>query len=140
MATRSYIGREYDDGSVRAVYCHWDGYPSNNGRILMEHWKDENKIESMLDEGDMSSLGNEVGLKHDFSSRGSDCTFYRRDRGESDCEARPHPNRDDFLKGSVSRGTDYAYLYSNGQWECWSLSIFDGPKYINMYSVTFESE
>lgn len=35
MATRSRIGIENQDGTVTSVYCHWDGYPENNGRICI---------------------------------------------------------------------------------------------------------
>ena len=27
MATRSRIAIELSDGTVKSVYCHWDGYP-----------------------------------------------------------------------------------------------------------------
>ena len=122
MATRSYIGREYGDGSVRAVYCHWDGYPDNNGRILVENWRDGDKVECMLDEGDMSTLGNEIGVKHDFNTRqAGSCTFYRRDREETGVEAKVYPDFEGFLGGASSFGCDFAYLWQDGDWRCWSV-------------------
>jgi hypothetical protein len=44
MATRSRIGIELEDGVIESIYCHWDGYPENNGKILLEHYQDPNKI------------------------------------------------------------------------------------------------
>ena len=44
MGTRSTIGLEYPDGTVRGIYCHWDGYPDNNGKILVEHYTTPEKI------------------------------------------------------------------------------------------------
>ena len=52
MATRCTIA--VDD---RAVYCHFDGYPENTGRILNEHYRDKEKANELIDKGDMSSLG-----------------------------------------------------------------------------------
>ena len=37
MATRSAIGYIRPDGSIRAVYCHWDGSPGHQLPILTEH-------------------------------------------------------------------------------------------------------
>jgi hypothetical protein len=36
MATRSVIGYMQEDDSFIGVYCHYDGYPSGVGRILMK--------------------------------------------------------------------------------------------------------
>lgn len=57
MATRCYIGLEYTDGSVRYIYCHWDGYPSGTGKILQEDWNTYTKVYNMLNKGNMSYLG-----------------------------------------------------------------------------------
>ena len=27
MATRSRIAKQNPDGTIKSVYCHWDGYP-----------------------------------------------------------------------------------------------------------------
>ena len=55
MSTRSNI--VYDTGkSVRAVYCHHDGYLHHNGRILFEHYNSEDKVEALINIGDFSSL------------------------------------------------------------------------------------
>ena len=48
MATRSRIGMVKDDGTVESIYCHFDGYPSNNGKILKEHYADKSKVEKLL--------------------------------------------------------------------------------------------
>ena len=84
MSTRSTIGIEHNDGTIESVYCHWDGYPSNNGKILLEHYQDRDKIHALIEEGSLSSLGFEIGEKHDFDARNkeNECTFYHRDRGE----------------------------------------------------------
>ncbi len=38
MATRSRIGVMLDDGSVKQVYCHFDGYVEGVGLTLIENY------------------------------------------------------------------------------------------------------
>ena len=50
MATRSVIavleakGIGGADDTIKAIYCHNDGYLSNNGKILDQHYRDEDNI------------------------------------------------------------------------------------------------
>ena len=75
MATRSIIAK-LDDNGVQAIYCHNDGYLSNNGKILDQHYQDEDKVDELLLLGDCSSLKDTI----------EDTIFYMRDRGESNKE------------------------------------------------------
>lgn len=109
MGTRSDIIVQLKDDRWGRIYCHWDGYPSHNGRILFDHYKTQAKVEKLIALGDISSLGEEVGSKHPFDrpSRfirdtmelnpeyeaydkryGRMCNAYGRDRGEKDTEAK----------------------------------------------------
>lgn len=38
MSTRSTIAYENADGTIKKVYCHYDGYLEHNGKILAEHY------------------------------------------------------------------------------------------------------
>ena len=101
MGTRSTIALEFADGTVQQVYCHWDGYLSNNGRILLKHYSDPFKLRELIDLGDLSSLGPRIGTKHDFDTEeDGECNFYGRDRGESDTEAASYENYDSYLMNS----------------------------------------
>lgn len=55
MPTRSYIGRLMNDGSVQAVYCHWDGKPSRVGEILFKNYG-LNNIDRLLMGGGIENL------------------------------------------------------------------------------------
>lgn len=55
MSTHCYIGQLQSDGSVRSVYCHYDGYPDGVGKILLHHYGLYN-IRTLLDRGNISSL------------------------------------------------------------------------------------
>lgn len=104
MATRSRIAIENENGTVSSVYSHWDGYPSNNGRILMEHYKDRDKLQKLIDLGSLSSLAEEVDIT----------VFYGRDRGEDNVEATTHADRTAFLRSDVE---EYGYLLTKeGVW------------------------
>ena len=85
MGTRSRIGVMHGD-KLKSVYCHWDGYLSNNGKILQNHY-DSAKANHLVSLGDLSSLGTTIGEKHDFDTRTDCCTFYGRDRDETGTES-----------------------------------------------------
>jgi hypothetical protein len=112
MGTRSTIALEFADGTVQQVYCHWDGYLDNNGKILQEHYSDPFKLRELIDLGDLSSLGSEVGVKRPFDNPNkygspeytafqdlyaNQCCFYARDRGESGAEAKKFANFADYV-------------------------------------------
>lgn len=86
MSTRSAIGIKEAD-IIRSIYCHWDGYPENNGKILYKYYNSKEKVEELLKLGDLSSLHENInppeGVKHDFNEPAENtCVFYHRDRGE----------------------------------------------------------
>lgn len=84
MDTRSTIALEYADGTVDQIYCHWDGYLSHNGQILLDHYQDPFKVQKLMDLGGLSILGEELGEKHGFDEPVEGvCTAYGRDRGET---------------------------------------------------------
>lgn len=116
MGTRSAIGIKLADGSVKAVYCHWDGYPSYNGKILWDHYSDEEKVMQLIKLGDLSSLGPNIGTKHAFDARPEgECTFYARDRGETGVGAKKFKDEIAFRR-EFDMGAEYWYLYNDGDW------------------------
>ncbi len=56
MGTRSFITIKHKDNTYSGVYCHWDGYPEHNGKILKEDYQARSKVVDLIDGGDMSSL------------------------------------------------------------------------------------
>ena len=138
MATRSTIALEYADGTIGQVYCHWDGYIANNGKILFENYVDPFKTRDLIDQGDISSLGTVVGEKHDFSRLdtqmpaeeyerlyGHMTTFYGRDRGESGTSAKTFKDFADYTENFQHE--EYAYILRK-----------DGNWYVKQYSNGFE--
>ena len=60
MSTNSTIAVQHLDGTVSAVYCHWDGYLSYNGRILIDHYNSLEMAERLVDNGNISLLGDTI--------------------------------------------------------------------------------
>ena len=65
MGTRSLIGKQLKDGSILGVYCHWDGYPSYNGRMLRDNFDTADKVNKLIDGGDMSCTWTNAGWNNE---------------------------------------------------------------------------
>ena len=129
MATRSTIALEFADGTVGQVYCHWDGYLSNNGKILFEHYSNPFILRDLIDLGDLSSLAPMIGTKHDFNTRVEGvCTFYGRDRGETGVAARYFVDFQDYLAHHQYEEYEYI-LRKDGRWY---VKSYDTDGYITL--------
>ena len=128
MATRSTIALEFADGTVEQVYCHWDGYLSNNGQILLKHYSDPFKLQRLIDLGAISSLGPEIGEKQDFDKRDTQndnwSLIYARDRGE-DLVKHKFKDYADYKANAQSEEYNYI-LRTDGKWYVEFYGEFDG--------------
>lgn len=137
MATRSTIAMEFPDGTVKQIYCHFDGYLENNGVLLNEHYNDNAKVEELLDLGDLSALGSDIGQKHPFSNPyqyGSDdfkkfndqykniCLFYGRDRGETGVGAKTFANFEDYRINHQYEQYEYIKRLDGNWYVCYDCS------------------
>ena len=98
MGTRSTIAIEFADGSVSQVYCHWDGYLSNNGKILSTSYMDPFKVRALVDLGGFSSLCDTVEetAQGAYANRGEELSVER------------YMNRDEYF--DQCSGEEYDYL------------------------------
>jgi hypothetical protein len=119
MATRSRIGIEQADGTVKSIYCHWDGYPKGVGKILVEHYLMRDKVESLMELGSISTLGEQVEptgrVDHTFEMPELGITVaYHRDRGERLDPARIDKSLADFIQSDVE---EFGYVMTrSGEW------------------------
>jgi hypothetical protein len=131
MATRSYIGVRNLNASVDYIYCHFDGYPDHNGKILTEHYADMDKVNALMKLGDLSVLGEQIGEKHDFNKRTRGwCLAYGRDRGESNVSVRTG----DYKELINDQNVDYVYVFDGDYWECFDTYDPEG-EIINLYKA-----
>ena len=116
MATRSNIAYKTPEGKIRAVYCHWDGYPAHNGEMLRRYYTDADKVKMLVDLGQISHLQPKVfptTAEHSFDTPEEDVTvFYGRDRGESNVGYQEY---DDFAQ-YVDNGEEYMYFFDGKDW------------------------
>ncbi len=141
MATRSRIAIEKEDGTVESIYCHWDGYPENNGEILVNYYTDEKKVQSLIDLGDISILAPNVEAdphtRHTFNDPVDGVVVaYGRDRGETGVEKKSHGSVNDFFDGDIE---EYGYIFIRaGEWLVKSSGRDNQPctveDYMNIYA------
>jgi hypothetical protein len=101
MPTRSFIGKLNPDQTVTYIYCHFDSYPNHVGAVLEEYYSTEEKVNELLELGDLSSLGKSI----------NECDAYGRDGGECDVEATTAISESEYKK--IKFAVNYIYLYKN---------------------------
>lgn len=104
MSTRSYIGYTKDGNTVNYIYCHWDGYIKNNGKLLFCNYNADN-IERLVANGDMSSLADTT----------KECEFYA-DRGDAWEEVRPKTCPIEEYKDDEFIEYCYLFNFTNRKW------------------------
>lgn len=131
MSTRSRIGVQDADGSIRSVYCHNDGYLEHVGQTLLDHYSDPAKVEALIALGDLSCLGQELGEAHDFDEPrwefqrgynaeraaliGNWTVSYHRDRKEQ-LRIAMSADEADLIKAAEQSWGEYVYLFRDGRW------------------------
>lgn len=106
MGTRSYIGRMID-GQVKAVYCHWDGYPEGVGQTLVCNYG-EKQVDGLLELGGFSSLQETV-------EETSESAYHE--------DVFVASSKDDYYRNSPFGDIEYSYLYDSGRW-----TVYDHAK------------
>ena len=119
MSTRSLIGQEQADGTLKGVYCHSDGYLDYNGKMLAEHWRNPEKVEGLMELGDLSFLGHEIGEKVSFREYygPGQVKAYHRDRGDKKTGPHLFRDRDDMISRMDDWNAEFCYYQDNeGVW------------------------
>ena len=121
MGTRSNIGIVNEDDSITAIYCHWDGYPSYNGQMLLQHYTSTDIVNQLMLLGDLSSLREKLypddSKPHTFQNQQEDvCVAYGRERNESDVDCKIFKDIGDFERFAGNSDAEYQYLFNSGKW------------------------
>jgi len=134
MGTRSTIAMVNEDGSVSQIYCHWDGYLSNNGKILLENYETAEKVKELIALGSLSVLGETIGKKIDFDGElpSGQCRAYHRDRDE-DLQIYQYKNITDYKLNGCMEGYDYIFI--DGKWQ---VQLWEKPFVDLAYAIAFE--
>jgi hypothetical protein len=116
MSTRSMIA--FDNGDVTyAIYCHFDGYVDGVGCTLFNYYNEVEKVEELMDLGNLSMLCPEIGEKQDFNNPTDKnwCLAYGRDRGETGQEAKEYLSVRDAMMDF--NWCDYLYVFDGNEWK-----------------------
>jgi len=119
MGTRSRIGIQLSDESILSVYHHWDGYPTWLGKVLNTHYSSKEKVEELIDGGDMSTCWSD-SIWGDKLPEGEYAPEYYSARGEN-CPPRLDNNLGEYLKESE----EYSYIFRDGAWMCYDMNEFN---------------
>lgn len=117
MSTRSAIIAKIGD-RYHGIYCHSDGYIEGVGRTLQKHYTDPAKVEALIGLGDISTLGPEIGEKHDFDKPRPDYEWtraYHRDRGEPRTRTRKSASWREVADQIGHNG--FVYIFTDGRWD-----------------------
>jgi len=125
MGTRSRIGIQLSDDSILSVYCHWDGYPSFNGKVLREFYDTKEKVTQLINGGNISALHTNAGWQNETLPETG--PLYYTSRGETIDENAPELNKNkrEYLKTADNCGEEYAYLFTSAGWTCYNTRSWD---------------
>lgn len=143
MSTRSSIAIKRKDGTIESIYCHSDGYLEYNGALLNQYYKDPNKVNNLINLGDISCLAKRINpdplLEHgfDYDKRQENVVVaYGRDRDDKNVDKKIHNNINDYKSYLKDTWQEYAYLYDeeNKKW-LWSPIPFENSEEMEFTSL-----
>lgn len=103
MATRSTIALQTPEG-IKAVYCHWDGYPEGVGATLKSFYSTPEQANSLIQKGDLTSLGETLESSEFYADKGEELKV---EAFASDSE---------WIEWASNCGCEYAYLFRGDKW------------------------
>ena len=115
MGTPAVIAVMNDQKEVTWTYVNYDGYLAGVGRMLIEHYNDQELAEKLISMGDCSVLKKTMDCPegHTFATPAENCSiFYKRDRGEDNVDAR----KGDLTMFLRCNKDIIRYMFTSGQW------------------------
>lgn len=104
MATRATIAVIADDGSIKSIYCHYDGDLKATGKNLLNNYNTKDKAAELLSLGSLSNLGDSIDTS----------VFYCRDMGEDGIYCKSY---DSFLEYRMFEDfQEFNYIFQDGKW------------------------
>jgi len=107
MATRSTIGIKTEDGTIKAIYCHWDGYPEGVGAGLSQNYNSKEQAEALIALGGFSAL--HETLEQTQGGVYMDAHYKPQE------PARTFTGEQDWFQ-NFNAGEEYFYLYTGTEW------------------------
>lgn len=120
MSTHAAIITKTEKG-YKGIYVHFDGYPEHTGKILLEHYNTPEKVNELIDLGNLSYLEKRVkpnlDESHSYEKPITDVTIaYIRDKGEYDDDEYPiETNTIEDITDNFSY-VEYVYIFDGNEW------------------------
>lgn len=90
MSTNSIIAKKIGRDKYRAIFCKHDGYLADNGWILSKYYTTPERVDKLLDLGDLYSLSKRLSESEKEAPEEEVTTAYARDKGEKMCPAKEY--------------------------------------------------
>lgn len=103
MATRSMIAGIDSNGMIYGIYCHFDGYISNVGKILTESYNTPEKLASLVALGDIRSLEHSIDDIDSYYEDGADW---------ESVQPKSWSSIEQYCSAALRKGADYIYLFN----------------------------
>ena len=122
MGSRSRIGILRANGTIRSIYCNFDGSPDVQLPILKEHYGNKLKVQALLALGNICSLGEELGPipKNTQEPFEKYTVAYYRDFQEprDECAPMEYASIKEMLNRTMFNAIEYYYLFdeTKGEW------------------------
>tara|TARA_R100000734_G_C3255816_1_gene55956 strand:+ start:56 stop:475 length:420 start_codon:yes stop_codon:yes gene_type:complete len=131
MSTRCLIGYQKENGEVESVYCHFDGYLSGVGKMLVDNYVSENKIQELIMGGDFSSLEKDIS---DIRYYGNKPRFYNSEyQFVDDADPLYHEYLYKFVSHDANNKAKGRWQVSRGK----SIEVEGGYKKLAYYYTEF---
>lgn len=120
MSTRSIIAKQIGEDQYLTIFCHYDGYPDDNGATLVKHYNTPERVDALLALGDLEVLCEKIEptpqTPHTADAPQPGVTVaMRRDMELSGCEA-AEMTREELIEPEYE-GIEYTYIFNqDGKW------------------------
>ena len=105
MATRSLICNAQEDGTIQAIYCHYDGNPEHVGKLLVVNYNQFNLDKLFGEPKDLRCL--------DIPSKEQDVL-----QDPSNIAQYPFRSIYELKERAMNMHCEYLYYFQNGIWNC----------------------
>ena len=68
MGTAAHIAIKTGEDEYRLIYCHYDGYPSHLGKLLVERFRSVAAVTALIDGGDVMAVHDLHSLESQYHS------------------------------------------------------------------------
>ena len=122
MATISYICKKEEDGTIKIIYCHFDGDLFHNGALLYTYYNTPEKVDALITLGDLSSLGEKISptsATHNIDHPESGvCVAYGRDAQCENTSAEIFESKKVLIETlNHNPFIEYIYLWEDNRWK-----------------------